>query len=171
MPTWHSFDEFGREIASFERDMKAVAHGSTRAMAQAAQVIAGQEIEDDLGADRKFTNWAPTAETKVRSSGSASVLLPANRGAAGVITTANQGRNRGDVGLFAGPGINRRTGVTSRTRAGNLRKVRTFRDKRWNGMTAPMYTADRAVDRMERELPILAQRLAGVATRRHFDVT
>lgn len=92
----------------------------------------------DLGGDRKFTGWpgpdALDVVVRLHRNGQG-ITVGRSRGSAGPWRVAQQGRNQGETGLALGPGINTRTGLTSRTKSGGLRKVRTFKAKRWNGVT------------------------------------
>lgn len=171
MPTFPSFEAFGREVSALERDLmtEAVRRG-TWEMAEEAQKIARDVASEDLGGDPKFSGWAPELDTRIKRARDSAVLMPTRR-SAGPWTVAERGRNQGDVGSFFGPGVNRRTGRTSRTKSGNVRKVRTSRAKRWNGYTYGKNTATEAVDRMDRLLPKIMEREARRVTKRHFDVT
>lgn len=170
MPQWSSFGEFGREIGQFERDAVRSAKRSAVVMAERAQQIARSEASSDLGGDPKFSGWAPELDTIVRPKKDGAVLLP-TRSSAGPWTVAEFGRNQGGTSVFLGPGINRTSGLTSRTKSGGIRKVRTFKAKRWNGYTQGKGTGSRAARKMERELPRLAELAHKLAIRRHFDST
>jgi len=56
-------------------------------------------------------------------------------GSAGPIRVAEEGRNQGNASGFQGPGANRTTGSTARTKSGAVRKVRARQAVRWNGRT------------------------------------
>jgi hypothetical protein len=119
---------------------------------KAAQKTAERAASADLGGDPKFSGWAPTLDTKIAHVGEGKVVVHPTRSSAGPWTVAEQGRNQGNAGGFAGPGVNRRTGLTSRTKSGKLRKVRQA-GRRWNGRTAGKGTASKATAAMERETP------------------
>lgn len=68
---------------------------------------------------------------------------------AGPYRVANDGRHTGNAAGFAGPGINRKTGVTARTKSGAVRKVRATRGRRWNGVTRGRGTWDQAAAAMQ----------------------
>jgi hypothetical protein len=84
---------------------------------------------------------------------------------------AEQGRNQGNAGGFSGPGINRSTGITSRTKSGAVRRVRARQSRRWNGATAGKGTASRAVAEMDRQLPRIADKAVLKVIRKRFTVT
>lgn len=175
MPTWTSFADFGRELAALERDLTGPEQRKiTRLMGLEAQRIANQAAAGDLGGDRAFSGWLRgnplPLDTRLRPAGAATLLTP-TRSSAGPWTVAEQGRNQGNAAGFAGPGINRRTGVTSRTQAGNVRRVRARRSRRWNGTTRGKNTASDALKVMERRLPPIADKAVLVVTRKRFDVT
>ncbi len=142
------------------------------ALAKRGQQIAEQVASGDLGGDPKFSGWAPVLETQVRPSREkfGAVMLP-TKVSAGPWTVAEQGRNMGETGAVLGPGVNRRTGLTSRTKSGGLRKVRTSRGRRWNGYTDGKRTASKAVARIEAETKVLAATLARRAVAKTFDVS
>lgn len=169
MANFSSFKDFGSAFdamtKAIEQDRKAWA----LEMAKRAEAIGKAEASADLGGDLKFTNWSPKWDTHVKLTTTGAVMLPTRSGA-GVITVANQGRHNGNAGGFAGPGINRKTGVTARAKSGVLRKVRATTGKRWNGTTKGMGTADRAVARMERELFPIAEKGLTRTQMRHFDI-
>lgn len=122
-----------------------------------------------LGSDGQFSGWPGPLVTRYRIVGKGKVLLSPTRASAGKWTVATIGRNQGNANAFLGPGINRRTGVTSRTKAGNVRKVRTFGSRiRWNGRTSGWGLADDAVAEMERRLPRVADQRTGRMIRRIF---
>jgi hypothetical protein len=119
---------------------------------KAAQKTAERAASADLGGDPKFSGWKPTLDTKIVHVGEGKVLIQPTARSAGPWTVAEQGRNQGNAGGFAGPGVNRRTGATSRTKSGKLRKVRQS-SRRWNGRTAGKGTASEATAAMARETP------------------
>lgn len=162
MATNDTFATFGRRLDVFlnglsGEDMKRV----MTKVGRAAQRDASEAAAADLGGDAAFSGWKRVSlATEIKTKGNTRVWVIPTRRSAGAWTVAEQGRNRGDAAGFAGPGLNHRTGVTSRTRAGNLRKVRAVRSRRWNGYTDPKYTAtdavklinDRTPDRVEAEI-------------------
>lgn len=170
MPTFSSFNDFGNELQALGRDLETTEKRKiTNEMGKRGQAIFARAAARDLGGDPKFSGWAPVLATKVRQLGDGSALLvPASRSAAGPITVAEQGRNQGNAGGFFGPGIGK-SGSTARTKSGNVRKVRAFSAKRWNGVTQGKGTASDALGEMERELPKVAETGVRKAIRRRFD--
>lgn len=176
MPTWESLTAFGQELAGLERDLTGPEQRRiTRTMGGDGQQIINEHFARDLGSNRAFSGWnrgAPIpADTRLRPARNQATLITPNRSSAGVITVAERGRNQGNASGFHGPGINRRTGLTARTAAGAVRRVRASRARRWNGTTAGKGTASRAVKDMERQLPRIADRAVLKLTRKRFDVT
>ena len=170
MPTFRSLAEFGHELNELGKDLTTTEKRAiTEQMGRRAQQLATIAASKDLGGDPKFSGWAPTLDTQIRPQSDGSALLTPTKRSAGPWTVAERGRNQGDVGLFAGPGINRNTGVTSRTKSGGVRKVRAFQAKRWNGVTQGKSTASDAAELMERELPGIAERGVRRAIRKRFD--
>jgi hypothetical protein len=172
VPTFRSFADFGAAVASLGRELETSERAKiTRDMAEKAQDIARRAASADLGGDPKFSGWAPPLDTRIRRLTSGDHLMTPTGRSAGPWTVAEQGRNQGGSSGFAGPGINRTTGLTARTKSGALRKVRGARSRRWNGYTQGKNTASDAVARMERELPPVAERGVRRAIRKRFDVT
>ena len=171
MPTFRSFAEFGQALDKMANEIERSAKAKiTRDMAQRAAKIAESAASADLGGDPKFSHWKPMLDTQIKAGRDGSSILMPTRSGAGPWTVAQFGRHQGNAGGFAGPGINRKSGNTSRTKSGGLRKVRSVKGKRWNGTTDPKHTADKAVRRMEAELPKIAEDGIRRVMQRHFDV-
>ncbi len=135
-----------------------------------AKRLARQAAALDLGGDPKFSGWAPTLDTQYRSlrKGAPGVVVMPTRTSAGPWTVAERGRNQGETGMMQGPGVNRKTGMTARTKSGGLRKVRATQSKRWNGTTAGKNTASDAVALFRRDLlPVIEKGIAQL-TRKHL---
>jgi hypothetical protein len=176
VPTWKSFAEYGLELQAWERDMTGPEQRKvTRAMGVEAQKIADRAAAGDLGGDRAFGGWNRgrpiPLDTRLRPGRDAATILSPTRSSAGPWTVAEFGRNQGNAGGFSGPGINRRTGITSRTKSGGVRGVRARRSRRWNGVTRGKRTATDALMVMERRLPQIADKAVLKLTRKRFDVT
>lgn len=171
MPTFDGFAAFNRELDAMAKEIAVSKRRKiTGTMADKAQEIIRAEVTKDVGSDRKFRGWAPKLVTEVKFTKEGAAIVHPTRSSAGPITVANQGRNQGNASGFAGPGINRRTGITSRTKSGGIRQQRNRRAKRWNGVTRGFGTADRAVAAMERLIPKVAEDGVRKIQVRHFDV-
>lgn len=172
MPTWKSMSAFVDDLS--KALTPAEIRKITQAQAAAAQKIAAQAAARDLGSDRAFSGWRRSGplplDTKIKTIKGGAVLMP-TRSSAGPWTVAEQGRNQGDAGGFAGPGVNVRTGLTARTKSGNVRKVRARQARRWNGTTRGKNTATDATSAMEKALPPIADAGVRLALRKRFDVT
>lgn len=178
MPTWKSFGEFGIDLQRMATDLTVdEKQAITREMGRTAEKAAARQAARDLGSDRAFSGWRRgkpiPADTKLHSNsrGRGTTTLAPTKRSAGIWTTADRGRNRGETGLFQGPGINRQTGITSLTKSGRVRKVRAVKARRWNGYTEPMHTAERAVREMERTVPKVADKAVRKVIAKRFDVT
>lgn len=109
----------------------------------------------DLGGDNKFSGWskAPLAtETKYLGNGQ-QYVGPTPQGA-GPWTVAQAGRNAGGAGGLR----TTRSGVLQRRAGTRVRKkdgvrVDKWRRTKWNGTTAPKFTADDAKAITARETP------------------
>lgn len=179
MPTF-TLASYAAEVDKLNRDLekKAVAE-ITLKQAQTAKGIALSEARSDLGGDSRFSGWrgrdlADMKIKKLRGRSEGHILVP-TRKSAGPWKVAEQGRNmggaagRGGVGIYHGPGLNRKSGETSYTKTGRVRRT-TFKKKRWNGYTAGKNTASDARRKMESDLPKIAEKMAVKVTQRHFDV-
>lgn len=176
MPQWDSLAAFGRDVERMMRDLSpAEIRKITHTMGRTAQAIAAQHAGVDLGGDRAFSGWNrgnPIAlDTRLRNGREGATIMAPTRSSAGPWTVAEQGRNQGNASGFSGPGINTRTGVTSRTKAGAIRKVRARRSRRWNGTTKGKGTATEAGREIDRKLPVEAGRAVLKVMRKRFDVT
>jgi hypothetical protein len=173
MPTWSSADAFAAEVARFQADLEREVRRSAGVdMAKRAQQIAERAASSDLGGDPKFSGWKPALTTEVKPLSDGALLKP-TRSSAGPWTVAEFGRNSdGGVGLFQGPGVNLKSGRTTRGRDGSLRVSgrRGRKGKRWNGVTRGKGTASTAYGEMERELPSIAEKHVKQALSRRFDV-
>lgn len=169
MATFSSFAEFGQAIAKMEADIERDRKVWALEMGKRAQSIAEAAASADLGGDPKFSGWKPPLDTHLKVIEGGVVLMP-TRSSAGPWTVAERGRNQGNASGFSGPGINRKTGATARTKSGGVRKTRATGGKRWNGTTKGKQTASQAVAKMESELTPIAERAVHKTIIRHFDV-
>lgn len=136
----------------------------------AAERIVRQVASNDLGGDPKFSGWAPKLEVQtkpLRGKVPGVVIFPTRTGA-GPLTVAERGRNQGETGDVLGPGVNRNTGMTARTKSGKVRKVRAFQAKRWNGTTKGKGTATSAVAEFNRQLVPIVEKGVVLLTRKHL---
>jgi hypothetical protein len=143
---------------------------TNREIGERAKRLAAQAAAADLGGDAKFSGWVPELETQFRSlrKPDQGVLISPTKRSAGPWTVAERGRNQGNAGGFAGPGVNRRTGATARRSDGTVRRVRASRGRRWNGTTQAKNTASDAVALFERQLLPLVERGLLELTKKHL---
>lgn len=122
---------------------------------------AAEAVRSDIG-DESMSGWPRRAPIAVAVRwdivGKGKLLVkPASRRSAGPWTVMEQGRNQGNASGFAGPSINRKTGLTSFTKSGAVRKSRGARARRWNGVTQGKGTASDAVAKIEAKVPRMVQ--------------
>ncbi len=171
MPTFSSFAAFERELARFGRELeREEKRRITGEQAQAMQRIATRVASQDLGGDPKFSGWAPPLDTQLKHLRDGATLLTPTKTSAGPWTVAEIGRNQGNAGGFAGPGVSATTGRTARNKDGSLRKVRARKAKRWNGYTAGKGTATKVRRETERLVDEIALRGLRRTSRKYFDV-
>lgn len=174
MPQWESLAAFGKELAGLEGDLTGPEKRKvTRAMGDRAQTIAARAAARRLGGDRAFSGWDRGRPiqlgTRLRNARDGNTLMTPTF--PGGWTVAERGRNQGNAGGFAGPGINVRTGITSRTKSSAVRRTRARASRRWNGTTPPKRVASDALVEMERQLPKIADQAVLIVTRKRFTVT
>lgn len=146
--------EFTKRLDTFARGIRDPELGKVMKLAgEKAQKIAEQEASSDLGGDPKFSGWKPTLDTRTKYLGDGRLMLMPTGRSAGPWTVAERGRNQGNAGGFAGPGVNRASGLTARTKSGAVRRVRASKGRRWNGRTAGKSTASRALGRISDDFP------------------
>lgn len=135
-----TFHEFSAKLERLEREWSGV-EGRRRLerVAQKTKGDVGEAVRGDLG-DLSMSGWRRGKPIDVQGrydvvTDSSFTVTPAKRGR-GPMRVLEQGRNQGNASGFSGPGVNAKTGATSRNLDGSLRKVRARKGKRWNGRTA-----------------------------------
>lgn len=171
MTTFSSFNDYAAAVRKLSKQFDAAQLSEiTRAMGVKAQAIAEAQAAADLGGDPRFSHWKPRLDTQLKPGKDGATILTPTRDSAGPWTVANVGRNQGNASGFSGPGINKKTGTTKKLKSGGVGKVKAVKGKRWNGTTRGKGTADKAVKRMEAELPKVAEDSMRKVIMRHFDV-
>jgi len=127
-----------------------------------------EAVRGDLG-DTSMSGWRRGKPFDIKGrfdikSDAEFEVNPVPRGR-GPMRVLEQGRNQGGAGGFHGPGIGRKTGETARNKNGKLRKVRSFKAKRWNGATRGKGTWSDAVGLMQDRVP------ARIAKQFHKDLS
>ena len=172
MPTFQSWAAFGREVEKMAEEVDgAKKRKLIQPIADKAVKLATQAASADLGGDPKFSGWEPELVTVIKWTRSSAAIVQPTRQSAGPWTVAEQGRNKGNASGFAGPGVNRRTGATSRTKSGGLRKQRSRQARRWNGYTRGKNTATKAAAAMDKMMPGMVEDGWRKVLSKHFDVT
>ena len=91
-------------------------------------------VKGDLG-DSSMSGWRRGRPVQVKGAfkveGDVVAMVPT---APGPMRVLQQGRNQGNSGGMAGPGVSS-DGSTRRTKSGGVAKVRARKAKRWNGRT------------------------------------
>lgn len=152
-----------------ERLRKELGDDATmHAIGKMAKDEARKAASNDLGGDPKFSGWEPTLDTRYDIVKPGVISFHPSRRSAGPWTVAEFGRNQGNASGFAGPGIGRKTGTTSRTKSGRVRKTRAFRAKRWNGRTQGKGTATDAVKAIDGKVTKVVDQRVGRAINKIF---
>ena len=147
----NKFDQLSKELSG-----KAGLQRLERVGKKVAPKVA-EAVSSDLG-DTSMSGWrrgAPIAIKGVAKVEDNSVVIEPNPKGKGPARVLESGRNQGNASGFSGPGINRTTGETSRTKAGKLRKVRARKGKQWNGYTTGRGTWSKASEQIAKEAPKL----------------
>lgn len=122
-----------------------------------AKKTAAAAVSVDLGGTG-FSGWAAPLDTTFDHIGNGAISFHPTKTGAGPWTVAQRGRNQGNASGFSGPGINHRTGITSRTKSGALRKVRATKGRRWNGTTMGKHTATKALDKIDSQTTTIVEK-------------
>jgi hypothetical protein len=158
---------FARKVELFQKELSDDAQ--SHAIGKMAKESAQQAGSADLGGDDSFSGWkAKPLVTRYDVIGPGRVSFHPTPRSAGPWTVAESGRNQGNAGGFSGPGVNRSTGETSRTKSGGVRKVRARGARRWNGRTQGKNTASDALALIDKRLPKLVDSSIGRAIRKVF---
>lgn len=144
-------------IGDIKKYQSTLAEDGAKAIAQKmgmkAKQLAEQAARSDLGGDPKFSGWTPELGTRFDHLEPGKVGFKPTRMGAGGWTVAERGRNQGNGGGFSGPGVNKKTGATSKTKSGKVAKVKSFKAKKWNGTTKGKGTATDATKLIEAAMP------------------
>ena len=161
-----TFASFNRRVERLQKELTddALMHD----VGKMAKAEATKAASADLGGDPKFSGWAPILATRYDIIGPGRLLFKPTPKSAGPWTVAESGRNQGNASGFAGPSINRSTGLTSRTQSGAVRRSRGARARKWNGRTQGKNTATDALAAIEPKVPKLVQGHLGRAIRKTF---
>lgn len=147
------------DFKSLDRKVVALAAALTGPMAKKRLGRVGRKLAPEVDhavartlGDQSMSGWRRADPIEIRGGSKVlsdnEVRIGAQRGSGGPLRVLQSGRNMGQAGAFAGPGVNRKTGATARTKAGQVRKVRAARAKRWNGYTKAKHTWDQAESRI-----------------------
>jgi hypothetical protein len=165
-----TLQSFGRKVGEFQAELTADAQ--SHAIGKMAKEAAQEAAAGDLGSDGRFSGWRRGAPfelaTRYDIIGPGRVSFHPTPKSAGPWTVAQSGRNQGNAGGFSGPGANRATGETSRTKSGGVRKVRARGARRWNGRTSGKNTASEALALIDKRLPKIVDTHIGRAIRKVF---
>jgi hypothetical protein len=158
----------GNDLAAFARKMEAVQRDLTGQTSRSQMARVGKKLQPeidravrgDLG-DTSMSGWRRKGPIPIVGSSRAlsdhAVIVEPVKPAKGPMAVLERGRNVGNAGGFSGPGVNRSTGATRRTKSGGVAKVRAFKAKRWNGYTAGKGTMSEASQAIKVKAPGLVE--------------
>ena len=171
MATFVGFDDLGRRLDAMARDLSA--KGMESRLARVGRELApliDRAVAGDIG-DQSMSGWRRRKPIEVVGTSSVRdglLSVEPVKAAKGPMRVLESGRNQGNASGFAGPGVNRLTGETARTKSGAVRKVRARKAKRWNGYTTGKGTWSEAAEAIIAKAPgaINDEKVAVMA--RHF---
>ena len=145
-------------LADFERKLRDLEKGMTtrQAMGRVGSAVQG-EIDNAVRGtlrDLSMSGWPGDIVGSHRVLDDESVLVQPVKAMKGRMAVLERGRNRGNAGGLAGPGISA-DGTTRRNANGAVRRVRARRGRRWNGYTQPQGTMTDASQRIADKAPPL----------------
>ena len=141
-----SFAQFERKIAAVQDELSGAAGEARRKrIGKLAQGDVDEAVHGTLG-DDSMSGWKRGAPIPIKGAsqlvGDTEVLVSAGK-ASGPMRVLQSGRNQGNAGGMAGPGVSA-DGTTRRNKNGTVRKVRARKARRWNGTTAGKGTWSKA---------------------------
>lgn len=152
-----SFADLQRKLVAVERDLEG--RGARASMGRVGRDLRPEidrAVVGTLG-DKSMSGWKRGGPIQITGTSrlldDQSVLVEPVKRSKGPMAVLERGRNLGGGGGFAGPGINSRTGVTSFTKSGAVRKVRARAGKRWNGYTQGKGTMTDASEAIQKRAP------------------
>ena len=161
-----TFASFEAKVARFQKELTDDA--TSHAIGKMAKEAATAAASADLGGDPKFSGWAPTLDTRYDIVRPGVISFHPSKRSAGPWEVAQSGRNQGNASGFAGPGVNRKTGLTSLTKTGKVRRSRGMAARRWNGVTQGKGTATDALKVIEKRVPKIVDQRIGRAISKTF---
>ena len=134
------------DLAGFARKMEAIAADLAGETSRAQMARVGKALQPEIDravsadlSDTSMSGWRRGSPIAVvgthRVLSDSAVLVEPVKPAKGPMAVLERGRNMGNASGFAGPGVNRSTGATRRTKSGGVAKVRAVKGRRWNGYT------------------------------------
>lgn len=150
MATTQSFKQFARKLDKVQADLERL--GWAEVGKELAPEV-DRAVNATLG-DQSMSGW--TRDNPIEIVGSykvsrESVFISAGK-SSGPMRVLQDGRNQGNAGGFAGPGVSK-DGTTRRNKNGAVRKVRARKAKRWNGTTKGKDTWAHAAEAMAAKAP------------------
>jgi len=150
------FTSLDKKLDIFARELSGKpAKARVEAVARSLAPLVEKAAQGDLG-DNSMSGWRrgnPIAITGVVRVDTKDVAIEPGKRAKGPMRVLETGRHFGESGGFQGPGVNRKTGETARTKAGKVRKVRARKSSRWNGHTQPRGTWTKAEEHIAAAYP------------------
>lgn len=163
-------------LAAFEQRLEALGKelDGTAKLARLKRVAADTKgdidrvVRADIG-DLSMSGWRRTKPIAVKGAfkveGATVVMVPS---APGPMRVLQQGRNQGNAGGMAGPGVFAKGGGTVRKKNGQVKATRARKAKRWNGRTTGKDTWTDATAIMVTEVPARYAREVHAALLKHL---
>ena len=153
-----SFADLDRKLGRVVADLNGEV--SRAQMARVGKKLQGEinkAVAADIG-DTSMSGWRRGAPIAVvgtsRAISDHAVIVEPVKPAKGPMAVLERGRNQGNAGGMAGPGVSA-DGSTRRNKNGSVRKTRARKAKRWNGYTSGKETMSEASQAIKDKAPKL----------------
>ena len=164
------FGDLSRNLRELQRDLQPRRESLTaladRLVPEVKAAVVAELGDDSMSGWRRHAAIPIGGTAFVRKS---SVMVVRDRTSAGMMRVLEQGRNQGNAGGMAGPGVSA-DGTTRRTKSGAVRKVANRSGlmvgdgrvrRKWNGRTKGKDTWSDALARMKRAAPGHVESIVG----------
>ena len=134
------------------------------------QPLINRAVAADIG-DLSMSGWRRSGAIEIRGTSRVlsdhAVIVEPEKPGKGPMAVLERGRNMGDAGGMAGPGISA-DGTTRRNKNGSVRKTRARKAKRWNGTTKAKHTMSDASQLIKADAPGLIAKEVHKALAKHL---
>ena len=166
----------GQSFAQVARKLELVAAEFDGGNSRQRLTRVGKQLAPEVDAavrgtlgDQSMSGWSRSGPIEIagvaRVIGDGALFISAGK-ASGPMRVLQDGRNQGNSGGMAGPGVSA-DGSTRRTKSGNVVRARARKARRWNGTTRGKGTWDAAAERIADRAPGLVAKEVHKAIGKH----